>query len=56
MGMAEEWVLEIKTEESSAEEINECVRDEAAGRDGGAILTKSGKGTFLRRLHLAKDV
>jgi hypothetical protein len=54
--MFDEGVLDIKMEESGAEEIDECVRDEVAGRDGGAILAKSGKGTFLCGLHFTKDI
>jgi hypothetical protein len=56
MGMVEKRVLEVKTEESGTEEIDEHVQDEAAGRDGGAILSKSRKGALLCGLHLAKDV
>jgi hypothetical protein len=54
--MFEEGVLDTKTEDSGAEEIDEHVRDEAAGIDGGAILTKSGESAFLCRLHFSEDI
>jgi hypothetical protein len=54
--MLEERVLDLEAEDSSAEEINERVQDEAAGRDGGAILTKSRASAFLCGLHLSEDI
>jgi hypothetical protein len=54
--MEDDGVLEAKIEESGAEEIDERVRDEAAGGDGSTILANSGTGSYLSGLHLAKDI
>jgi hypothetical protein len=54
--MLEEGVLDLETKDSSTEEIDERIRDEAAGRDGGAILTESRKGSFLCGLHFSEDI
>jgi hypothetical protein len=54
--MFEEGVLDLKTEDGGAEEIDERVRDEAAGSDGGAILAKSGMSAFLCGFLLSEDI
>jgi hypothetical protein len=54
--MFKEGVLDLKTEDSGAEEIDEHIRDKAAGRDGGAILTKSRESAFLHGLHFSEDI